>query len=609
MLGQAARIGVLGLALGAVGLGLGATKSVAQCAGDCDSDGRVSAGEVVAGIGIALGRQRLDRCSAADLNLDRRVGIDEIVRAVDATVFGCGTARLLVRGVCREPGQAGFGPCAGRSVDVRRCDDRETCLSEPEATTDVGGTTVGEDGSFRAVVNGAAAGRSPLIVEAMLGATPYRVLAFGPAGPGGNGGGSGEEATRIEVVIDPSSEAAVFLVDEAGLEGFDDANVLAVIDAVAEANRGTTFPPSAAAAVAVAIDNARDDPGVAIALDEQVGCGTRLLRRIDPVGDSDPFTFVGGAGEDVAVVVSKLDGDAAFGPCWAAVDPNGSRLNLSNRSGNVVCGSAVFPLRLPGPYTIVVEDEGNDGRGAYELRIEPRSATFGGESKSTCAAPIGCGKTVFGTLSANLAGDTYQFRGLPDEWFHVATFATGGEPGFVPCWALYDPDGAQRDLSNRRGNIVCRRTPFKLNKEGPHTIVVVDDDGDAKGSYGLQLQPQSATVDRGESCAPEIRCGETFTDRFLEADVAVGVFRFAGAARERFTVTVTRQDGEFAFDPCWNLRNPAGVVFDLSNMEDNAICGEGTFSLGALGGDHTITVFDRLRDGKGSYSIALRCDS
>ena len=65
-------------------------KSVVQCVGDCDGNGRLTVEELVTGVGIALGNLVLDQCSSFDADNDKHVAVHELVRAVDDALYGCG---------------------------------------------------------------------------------------------------------------------------------------------------------------------------------------------------------------------------------------------------------------------------------------------------------------------------------------------------------------------------------------------------------------------------------------------------------------------------------------------------------------------------------------
>lgn len=67
-------------------------RSLEDCPGDCDHDGRVQVNELVAAVAIALGVDDLAACPVADGTADGRVTIDDLVRAIAAALSGCPTA-------------------------------------------------------------------------------------------------------------------------------------------------------------------------------------------------------------------------------------------------------------------------------------------------------------------------------------------------------------------------------------------------------------------------------------------------------------------------------------------------------------------------------------
>ncbi len=68
---------------------LGCRSASAQCAGDCNGDGRIVVSELVRGVNILLGRIAVDACPLFDANGDGTVAINELVRAVGFALGGC----------------------------------------------------------------------------------------------------------------------------------------------------------------------------------------------------------------------------------------------------------------------------------------------------------------------------------------------------------------------------------------------------------------------------------------------------------------------------------------------------------------------------------------
>jgi hypothetical protein len=60
-----------------------------RCAGDCDGDGVVIIGELIAGVRIALGASPPGECAASDVDADGHVAVNELVTAVARALGGC----------------------------------------------------------------------------------------------------------------------------------------------------------------------------------------------------------------------------------------------------------------------------------------------------------------------------------------------------------------------------------------------------------------------------------------------------------------------------------------------------------------------------------------
>lgn len=251
-----------------------ATRIEAQpCLGDCDGDGGIELAELVTGIRIALGLADVLTCSPLDDGGDRAVGIDELLGAVGVSMNGCG-GPVDVGGFCRRPASPGEQPganglvgCAGDRVTLSRCDDRRTCLADGGLVIlDFG--TIAAGGSFSATIDRArVADRTLLFDVALADGSHYRTLSFGLIASAG--GGAGGVTDRIQVLLEPSTEAAVRLIDEQGLETFSSDGALEVIRASTTANLATDYNArSPAEASNLATVTARGDAQVQEALEE-----------------------------------------------------------------------------------------------------------------------------------------------------------------------------------------------------------------------------------------------------------------------------------------------------------------------------------------------------
>ena len=93
---------------------------------------------------------------------------------------------------------------------------------------------------------------------------------------------------------------------------------------------------------------------------EPLLCGQRVTRAIELVGESDTFSFEGGAGGTILIAATEVGG--FLNACWELYGPSGGSL-----SG--ICGEAEKILAVDGFYTIRVFDQGDNDTGDYELQL------------------------------------------------------------------------------------------------------------------------------------------------------------------------------------------------------------------------------------------------
>ena len=223
------------------------------CAGDCDADRLVLIDELVLAVRIALGAAAPSDCEGLDADADGSVAIDELLQAVDASLFACPNT-LRIFGKCLAPGAAGLVPCPRDTrVLIGRCLERRRCLEGSATRRLLAIEFTDRDGSFRIGLERDAITSVPLVFEAELdGGARYRAFGFPDAG-----------GSALQIRIDPRAEAGATLLDENGLENFDDEGVQAVLAAVDEATAALDFTGlDPAAAAALAANTAREDSGV-----------------------------------------------------------------------------------------------------------------------------------------------------------------------------------------------------------------------------------------------------------------------------------------------------------------------------------------------------------
>jgi len=221
------------------------------------------------------------------------------------------------------------GLTAGQNLPVAGfgCESRGECLANPGAP--LGQTVTSTTGEFTLDIPADVVQRRiMLLIEAVVGGVRCRLVltpdalspSAAPAVP------AGEQGPADVVTVDPVSEAAVRLLDAAGLENYDDDGVNAVIAAVRDANAGTDFAGlSAEAANDTAERVAASDPTVQMVRQANrlscVGdCGgsgtveiTELIRAVNIALDALPV-------QSCQEVDANLDGRVAVNELVAAVN-------------------------------------------------------------------------------------------------------------------------------------------------------------------------------------------------------------------------------------------------------------------------------------------------
>jgi hypothetical protein len=166
-------------------------------------------------------------------------------------------------------------PAIGQVVDLFTCLRGPDCLRNPG--TALLTTMTNTNGAYtlsapRSIVQN----RSFVLLQALVGGVrcrvllaPSRLAALAAAGAALQVGPAGLPL----IVLDPIQEAAVRLLDDAGVENYDDEGIDAVIAAVEQANAATAFDGlTVAAANDLAETTAANDPNVQMVLASAKRC-------------------------------------------------------------------------------------------------------------------------------------------------------------------------------------------------------------------------------------------------------------------------------------------------------------------------------------------------
>jgi hypothetical protein len=103
--------------------------------------------------------------------------------------------------------------------------------------------------------------------------------------------------------------------------------------------------------------------------DPDGGCiasGQTEMGWIDPVGDTDAYTFYGYPGQGVAIEMAEIEDKGSFWPRLQLYDPNGKR--VKDVYGYYVARIEDYQLQATGVYTLVASSK-YPGNGRYGLSV------------------------------------------------------------------------------------------------------------------------------------------------------------------------------------------------------------------------------------------------
>jgi hypothetical protein len=345
------------LALLLLALMTAAAHGQAACVGDCDASAAVTVDELTAMIAVALGVPSPVSCDAGDANRDGSITVDEIVAALTNALQGCSFQELS--GTCLVPGDVGLTGCSvGTIVNVFRC---ETPSCDETARMQIGSTSVQPppDGGFVVTFDARQAADVRLVLEALVDeAQIYRTIDVG------NVGDIGSAATpTARHTIGPTTEAAVRLMAEVGLEQFTDDGIERVIAAAGRAiNESSLAGLSPGEAANRATEVARNDPTLKDEIESNRILSPEILvtAAIDPRGDTDPYGFTLERAAGVVLNLAKT-GDSSPAVCLRVF---ALRSNEPIRGGERRCATSTqLPVRMDlslpgGSYTVLVDGDG-----------------------------------------------------------------------------------------------------------------------------------------------------------------------------------------------------------------------------------------------------------
>lgn len=305
-----------------------------------------------------------------------------------------------------------------------------------------------------------------------------------------------------------------------------------------------------------------------------IGYGQTLQDTLFARAEINAYTFTGIAGE---VITAFVSGNWSTLPRLELYDPAGG---LRKRLDGQAARADTVHLPLSGTYTLFVLDNDGQQTGNYGLHIQRVADPAG-------ARAISYGQTVQDTLTARAEIRAYAFSGTAGE---VITAFLAGTWNPVPRMEIYDPAGG---LRKRLDGQSARADTVHLPTSGTYAILVMDNDGQQTGNYGLHIQRIV-----NPAGAPLMVYGQTRQDT-LTARSQIKAYTFAGSAGEVVTALLA---GSWATVPRLELYDPAGGLrkrMDAQSIRMDTVRLVDT-------GVYTLLVLDSDGQQTGNYGLHLQ---
>ncbi|MFN0150170.1 MAG: FlgD immunoglobulin-like domain containing protein [bacterium] len=200
------------------------------------------------------------------------------------------------------------------------------------------------------------------------------------------------------------------------------------------------------------------------------------------VADFDGYQFVGSIGN--RVLISAVTTSGSLDTWIYLYPPSGGGAVVTSFAGD----RAEFQLTSTGLHTIVIEDNGNNTAGGYNMSFLNVSAgPMSGGTPETDGGPVIAGPMNGSALAAS-DFDGYTFFGTSGQTANITAAVTSGPMNTQI--SLYPPGGGGALLSTTTDNVVQA-----LSATGTYTIVIEDNLQDQTGNYTLTVTGTSFATD------------------------------------------------------------------------------------------------------------------
>ena len=306
------------------------------------------------------------------------------------------------------------------------------------------------------------------------------------------------------------------------------------------------------------------------------------------VADLDAYTFTGTAGDRVLVDCVATSG-AGFNTYLAIYPPNGFPAATSTSADRME-----HILTVTGTWTILIQDNGDDNAGNYELsllNVTTGPHTTGSDTDGSALVSNGF-KT--GQFQQGVDFDAYTFTGAVGQRVAVTCLATGAGSHNTSL-TLYPPGGLAAESASNSGDVI----DVMLQHAGTYTVVVEDYGNDHTGAYSLSFMNVTAgphtdgtDPDGGAIASSDVRSGT------ISGIGDIDCFMFTGTVGQRVLIdcVVTSGASLNTFVGLYAPNGGAALVATPTDRIDYQLPSSGTW---------TIMVVDNGLDNDGGYDLSL----
>ncbi len=226
--------------------------------------------------------------------------------------------------------------------------------------------------------------------------------------------------------------------------------------------------------------------------------GQTKAGTINHFGDLDVYTFQRRRGEYLyRLSVGDADSNSNYRSQITVYEPTGNQVGTG--ATGFTASSETVTYSVPGTgsgmYTVVVQSDGGNTLGTYDLDLVIAAATQAPDSDGD-GGPITSGQTKAGTINHYGDLDVYTFNAAAGNTFRLSVGDANSASNFRPQITVYDPSGNQIGAGATGFTATSVGVTYTVpGASARHflTVIVQSDGGNALGTYDLDLVVTPAT--------------------------------------------------------------------------------------------------------------------